>query len=145
MDNQNYEQPQTQPQQPVQQVPQAPEYQYQQPEVAQVSESNTGTTLCIISLCLYFGVPVLAGILSSIFSSGDITDADDGVAVVGSLLSGSSYIAAWVLAIVARVKYKSNFGKVLIIVYAVLLALLVIAAILLVVMCYTMCNNCQID
>ena len=124
MDNQNFEQP-------------------QRPAVAPQKGSNPSTTLCVISLCLYFGAPVLGGILSSIAGSGDISDANSVFVTIISMLTGSSYIAAWVLAIVACAKYKSTFGKVLVIVYSVLLALFVIGVILLVVMCYSIMQDCN--
>ena len=60
-----------------------------------------------------------------------------------SLLTGAGFIAAWVLVIVARVKCKDTFSKVLLIVYLVLLGLEIIAVILFIVACAYLVSSCN--
>ena len=66
--------------------------------------------------------------------SGDISGATADVYGVMIPLDFASYIAAWVLAIISRVKYKNRFSLVLIIIYGSLLALSVIGIIALICM-----------
>ena len=62
---------------------------------------------------------------------------------VATTITGLANLAAWVLMIIVRVKYRHNtFGKVLMIVYLVLLALLVIACIILFVTCINCIRSC---
>ena len=96
-------------------------------------------------MILYFGVPLFTGIITGIFSTGDISNTYEVLYSILSLLSGASWIAAWVLVIVARVKYKNTFSLVLLIIYLVLLALLIIGTIILIVACASWLSSCQID
>ena len=63
--------------------------------------------------------------------SGDISGATADAYGVMIPLDFAFYIAAWVLAILSRVKYKNRFSLVLIIIYGSLLALSVIGIIVL--------------
>ena len=63
--------------------------------------------------------------------NGDISGATADAYGVMIPLDIVSYIAAWVLAIISRVKYKNRFSLVLIIIYGALFALSVIGIIVL--------------
>ncbi len=63
--------------------------------------------------------------------SGDISGATADAYGVMIPLDIASYIAAWALSIISRVKYKNRFSLVLIIIYGSLLALSVIGIIVL--------------
>ena len=78
----------------------------------------------------------------------DYIDGSTVIDVINSILYslvGAADIAAWVLVIVARVKYKNTFSLVLLIIYLVLLALFVIGTIILVVACISWLQSCHID
>ena len=135
MENQNNIQPQMQ-------QPQYMQPQYMQPVPPQPKDS-TPTVLCVISLCLYFLAPVICGVISGIFESGDIESINEAVSVAFTLIYGLSYIGAWVLAIVARVKYKTTFSKVLLILYGVLTGLVIIGFVLLFMACAAICGDCN--
>ena len=150
---QNY-QPQGQPVQPIYQDP----AQYQQPvqypspyfqgtQEEMADRKKKANTLCIISLLLR-AVPYITGIITafierfnSITNLSEITTTLTGII---SFATGGTYIASWVLLIIARVKYKeSRFAKVLMIVYICELVVTVIAVIILVVWCMIVCQGCQ--
>ncbi len=78
---------------------------------------NKGTTLCIISLICMFVAPLLIFIIGASFMSGDISGATADAYGMITLLDIAAYIAAWVLAIVSRAKFKNRFSLVLLIVY----------------------------
>ena len=92
---------------------------------------NKGTKLCIISLLCMFLTPIVIFLIAGNFMSGDISGATAGAYGVMIPLDIASYIVAWVLAIISRVKYKNTFSLVLIIIYGSLLALSVIGIIVL--------------
>ena len=72
------------------------------------------------------------------------TKALDAITSISTCLMGASYIAAWVLMILVRVKYKKNkFGFILMIIYLILLALTVIAIIILIASCISCLNDCH--
>ena len=125
-----------------QQIQPAEPMQVQQPSVG---GSNTGTILCIISLICKLAAPVAAGIAVFILDYIDGSTVIDVINSIVYLLVGAADIAAWVLVIVARVKYKNTFSLVLLIIYLVLLALFVIGTIILVVACISWLQSCQID
>ena len=91
---------------------------------------KTANKLCIISLILMFGMPV---IMFFVFSgNGDIsgsTAAAHRLAVTADIIC---YVTAWVLAIISRAKYKTRFSLVLLIIYGSLLALSFLGFILLI-------------
>ncbi len=92
---------------------------------------NKGTKLCVISLICMFLAPIVIFLIAGRFMSGDISGATADAYGVMIPLDIASYIVAWVLAIISRVKYKTRFSLILIIVYGSLLALSVIGIIVL--------------
>ena len=92
---------------------------------------NKGTRLCVISLICMFLAPIVIFLIAGRFMNGDISGATADAYGVMIPLDIVSYIAAWVLAIISRVKYKNRFSLVLIIIYGSLLALSVIGIIVL--------------
>ena len=87
---------------------------------------NKGTRLCVISLLCMFLAPIVIFLIAGTFMSGDISGTTASAYGVMIPLDIASYIAAWILAIISRVKYKNRFSLVLIIIYGSLLALSVI-------------------
>lgn len=165
---QQYQPPYQSPyQQPVQQAYQQP-YQQMPPQYTapaypagqQLSEldmmtpqerserNKKATILCIISLGLHFLPEVLTGAFSAIVEeisktagSGSFSDMYAGIT---SILLGGTYIASWVLMIMARVKYKENkFAKILMWVYIAILAVSILAVILIIAMCAYIIKDCQ--
>ena len=106
-----------------------------------------GNILCFISLGLMLLSYITSGILGGIVDSmGSITDSYESTSVLSTVLStllGGSYIGSWVCMIIARVKYKNTFSKVLMWIYIGILALSVIAVVILIAMCAYMCKDCQ--
>lgn len=92
---------------------------------------NKGTLLGIISLFCMFVAPIFVFIIASLFMSGDISGITGAAYGVMILLDIVLFIAAWVLAIISRVKYKSVFGLVLIIIYGILLVLSILGIVVL--------------
>lgn len=78
-----------------------------------------------------FLAPLVIFMIAGNFMSGDISGATADAYGVMIPLDIASYIVAWVLAIISRVKYKNRFSLILIIVYGSLLALSVIGIIVL--------------
>lgn len=92
---------------------------------------NKGTILCIISLLCAFVAPTVVFIIAGFFMNGDIswgTGAAYGVMIPIDIVL---FIAAWVLAIISRVKYKNIFSLVLIVIYGVFLVFSVLGIIIL--------------
>ena len=165
-----YQQPvQQQVQQPVYQQPAYEQYYQQtyqpQPQYVQGNNATLGinqtdlytpaeqserrkkaTILCIISLVCQFAPEVIGGVLSGIIESLDDLSSSslEPLTYISSMIVGGTYIASWVLMIIARVKYKeSKFAKVLMWVYIGILAASVIAIVLIVAMCAYMLKDCQ--
>ena len=92
---------------------------------------NKGTKLCVISLLCMFLAPIVIFLIAGRFMSGDISGATAAAYGVMIPLDIASYVAAWVLAIISRVKYKNRFSMVLIIIYGSLFALSVVGIIVL--------------
>ena len=88
--------------------------------------SNKGTLLCVLSLLCMFLAPIIIFIIGAAFMSGDISGATADAYAGIFFWDGVSYIAAWVLAIVSRARYKNKFSLVLLIVYGALLGLSII-------------------
>lgn len=96
------------------------------------SKDKEATTLCISSLIAYF-FPNIIAILVSFFQSATGNTFFSGIA---SILNGISFLVAWVLMIIVRVKYPQNaFGKVLMWVYIGFLLMGLIAFIVIIVAC----------
>ncbi|MBR3342222.1 MAG: hypothetical protein IKG30_11460 [Clostridiales bacterium] len=168
---QQYQQPYQQYQQPYQQpYPQPYPQQYQQvqqgymdPQYAanqkltatdlmtpeELSDRRKKATIfCIISLALHFIPGFISGTLTSIVENITETSSNfnsaEPVSLLISILFGGSYIASWVLMIIARVKYKeSKFAKVLMWVYIGILAAGILAVVLIIAMCAYMLKDCQ--
>ena len=157
---QQYQQPyQQQYQQPYQQQVQ-PQYMAQPYQAAPLSDIDMmsqeqkssrrkiANILCFISLGLHFLPSVLTGTLSSILEKiGELSSSSSAVEPVTAIMStliGGSYIASWVLVIIARIKFKeSKFAKILIWVYIGILAAAIICVILVIAMCAYMLKDCQ--
>ena len=90
---------------------------------------NKGTLLCIISLVCMFVLPVIFLLISG--GNGDISGATARAQGIMIRLDICSYLAAWILAIVSRAKYKNTFSLVLLIIYGSILALSIIGAVIL--------------
>ena len=105
-------------------------------------DNRKGNILCFISMACMFGVPILSGLIGAVVSSGDIENSNSALMSIISLLAGGSDIAAWVLVIIARARYKNKFSKVLLIIYIVILALAVIAFIILILACASCVRDC---
>ena len=129
---------------PVQATPEQPSV--EQPSVEQPQETYPNVRkLCIISLICYIIPHLIGGIggsfLSTIINTAHLSDMEDlssaasGFMIALEGLIGGSYIAAWVLMIIARVKNKRDtFAKVLMIVYIVMAVVAVIAVIVLIIL-----------
>lgn len=108
-------------------------------------ERKEGNKLGIISLCLYFGAPVVSFILSLIvgFIAGVTKTTTYSISPLTTLigsLSGIAGLAAYVVMIVGRIKYpKNTLCKVVMWIYIVLLILCILAFILLIAFCYITC------
>lgn len=103
--------------------------------------------LCFISLALMILPEIISGIIGGISDVLDEVQAgyQSGSVIIQILLggSGAAYIASWVLMLIARIKYKTTFSKVLMWVYIALLALTVIGIILIVAMCAWLIKDCH--
>ena len=113
---------------------------------AQVPEPKSyEKLLCFLSLGLYVFGPTASGIPMYIVESMNLqTDVSSPIFSVLSSFGSVTYIAAWVLMIIARVKYKKSvFAKVLMWVYIGMLVAAVILVIVLVATCINALNNCN--
>ena len=90
---------------------------------------SDGKKLCLLSLFFMFIAPIIIFLIAGRFMNGDISGATAGAYSVMIPLDFISYIAAWVLAIISRARYKNKFSLVLIIIYALLLVLSIIGVI----------------
>ena len=149
-------------QQPVYQQQMQPQYMVQQPYQAdkkiteydlmtpaeQAARRKNATILCLISLGLHFIPETISGFLTSVLEKISEASSVSNVSEIGtiliSLLFGGSYIASWVLMILARVKYKeSKFAKVLMWVYIGILAAGILAFILVIATCAYILKDCH--
>ena len=150
-------------QQPVQQPVYQPAYQ-PQPQYVQGNKATLGiqqadlytpaeqserrkkaTVLCVISLVCQFAPELITGVFSGIAESlDDLSSSLEPLTYATSMVALGTYVASWVLMIIARVKYKeSKFAKVLMWVYIGILAASVIAIVLVIAMCAYMLKDCQ--
>jgi hypothetical protein len=91
---------------------------------------------CLLSIACYIGGPILAFILGLI-------ENEIGVTFILSRLASLLPLAAYGLAIYAKVKYpKSQFAKVLLIIYLVIFVLAIIAVVIFIVSCLNALENC---
>ena len=160
MENNNYSQetqPQAQPvqyQQPVQQpvYTQYPQ-QYSVPQALPVVDPEAkekikkGNILCFISLACYVAPSIIGGILNSVTDSFEnlqqgLTGSSYSLSsLVSSSVMTAAYIAAWVLVIIARTKYKNTFSKVLLWIYIGTLVLGIIALVVVIAFCLFACGK----
>lgn len=90
---------------------------------------NKATIWCVLSLILYFVVPVVFGFFASFLEA-----LAEGLSYIMLFFSLASRIAAYVFMIMARVKYPDNkFAKILMWIYIVLFAFTLLLVILIVV------------
>lgn len=94
-----------------------------------IMNNKNANILCIISLILNFIMPVVTFLIVAILTKGDILGATAAAYEGINLVEIVSYIAAWALVIIARVKYKSKFAQNLLIIYGILHVLGVIGVI----------------
>lgn len=112
-----------------------------------VVDNHKANVLCTISLLLYFSGPVIALMLYLIIatasSSTDVLDVLYGVLSGTLAISSVTGLAAYVLMIVARVKYpKSIYAKVIMWIYIVFFILGIIAFAALIIYCGWYTGNC---
>lgn len=118
------------------------------PAEERAARKKKATILCVISLILQFAPYVLMGIFESILDTSATTTASNiSSASVGAQIllyaMGGTYVASWVLMIIARAKYsESVFAKVLMWVYLGILSIGVIGTILLIAMCAAIVRSC---
>ena len=111
-------------------------------------DNQKANIMCVISLVCHFIVPFLGSFLlggmTSSFSETNDVSAGSTITSLFSLIVSCSYLASWVLMIIVRVKYKNNtFGKVIMWIYIILLALGIIAVIILIVTCVNIIRECN--
>lgn len=116
----------------------------QKPVYISDEDDHKANILCVISLCCMFVVPLITtGIIALVGDASFDETLSSFAGSVATTITGLANLAAWVIMIIVRVKYRHNtFGKVLMIVYLVLLALLVIACIILFVTCINCIRSC---
>ena len=85
---------------------------------------------CIISLLCKFVLPIVVFLCSNM--NGDISGTTAAAYALMIPIDAAASVAAWVLAIIARVRYKSTFSLVLIIIYSILFVLAFVVNILVV-------------
>ena len=144
-----YQQPQYQPQPQQFMAQQQPAYWQTNPN-ARVAEEDPSArkkkanTLCFISLGLSFIPYVMSFLMVLLGEFSDVSKYKSSNFLIDIMVSlmGASYIASWVMMIIARVKYKESvFAKVLMWVYIGTAALGVIAVIAFIAWCVSQCSN----
>ncbi|MCR4618449.1 MAG: hypothetical protein K5669_09745 [Lachnospiraceae bacterium] len=118
-----------------------------QPEAsAEPSESKKlERLLCFLSLGLYILGPSVISIPLYLLEIVGVSETPvmSVLSSIGSALGSISYIAAWVLMIIARVKFKKSvFAKVLMWVYIGIFAVSVLAVIILIISCIEFLRSC---
>ena len=144
--NQYEQQPQMNPNQYVQQPQMNPPHRQQPPVQSDQPEDNhVPNILCIISLVCMFVVPIISFIVLDLMDGSSMSEKLlNLISNVATCIMGASYLVAWILMIIVRAKYKKNkFGLILMIIYLIMLALTVIAAIILVASCISCLRDCK--
>ncbi|MBO7451129.1 MAG: hypothetical protein J6U54_12270 [Clostridiales bacterium] len=104
--------------------------------------AKLATRFCIISLCCHLVGPVIASILGVIGAA--MGDSSESMSSLASLIAGPTFTASIVFMIIARVKNKkSTFGKVLMWIYIVEVALLVVAVIAMIIFFIWLAQTCN--
>ena len=105
-------------------------------------QNKKANILCFISLGCMFGLPTLLVLIDRIILHFDLQN--ELIVTCFSALSALSVLAAYVLMIIVRVKYrKSRFGFALMIIYIVLTALSVLVTVLLFILCSASIEACS--
>lgn len=113
----------------------APPVQEESPE-----DKKKAHNLCWISLILMYGLSAIRFVLAKIGAARLLLSASDSL----DTIAGLTAIAAFIIMIIVRVKYPKNvFGKVLMIIYIVQIALAVLGFFLLAAMCGSALRNCR--
>ena len=101
------------------------------------NDSKTERLLCIASLIFMFVFPTVMDISCRIFMTDNITGTNKVIVGILGTIHSVLYITAWVLAVVARVKYKGTFSLVLLIIYGIFLVVGIIGIIaFIILLCY---------
>lgn len=109
------------------------------------TRKKNATTLCVISLILMYGFPIIVGVIAGFIGTLNSNASDIMYNVFGSFSSLSS-IAAIVLMIVARAKYpESKFANVLMIIYIIQVAIFIMMGIIFLIACNTLMASCGQD
>ena len=110
-------------------------------------KTKKGNILCFISLACYLAPSIIGGILSAVTDSFEklqqgLTGSSYSLSsLVSSSVMTAAYIAAWVLVIIARTKYKNTFSKVLLWIYIGTLVLGIIALVAVIAFCLFACGK----
>lgn len=118
------------------------------PTAEERANRRVANILCFISIALKVIPYFLYGTLSGATNAFDGLDQDsyEAMEVLISIVAGGlglSYIASWVLVLIARIKYKTTFSKVLLWIYIGILAVTIIGVVLIVAMCAYMLKDCR--
>ena len=110
-------------------------------------DNHKANMYCVASLLCTFVIPLatmmVSGVLVNVFVSVDNDTTTSLLSSAVSTISGLSHLAGWVLMIITRVRFpKNKFGKVLMIVYLSLLALVVIGIVVLIISCIKCLQDC---
>lgn len=107
-----------------------------------------GNLLCFISLALYIVPYVLSSFLSGVTNSiSNLASDNHGMAEMLTYVltgaTGGTYIASWVLVIIARIKYKCTFSKVLLWIYIGMLIATIVMLIVAIAACALLAKSCS--
>lgn len=127
---------------------QATNQENQNQNTATQDESKMALRYVLISLAVRYVPVVASGLIGSVMytvSGGNNSDiVSNPLGAIAPLLIGPGYIASWVLAIIARTKYKkAKSPKVLLIVYIIELILGLVAIAFVVFMFVTILESCR--
>ena len=100
-----------------------------------INGMKNDTFFCVLSLICMYGLGTISALLNWLTDS-----------TFGAMLSGITRLgplAAWVLVIYAKIKYKnSKFAKILLIIYIIQLVAVIIFGIFIIVSCLKIANDC---
>ena len=92
-------------------------------------QNSIANILCIVSLLLLLAVPTVLGIAAAQYD-------DQLMDLAAFNFSALSIFVAWIIMVVVRVKYKENtFGKILMWIYIIIVAVAVVAIVLIIAAC----------
>lgn len=100
-----------------------------------INGMKNDTFFCVLSLICMYGLGIISALLNWLTDS-----------TIGAMLRGITSlgpIAAWVLVLFARIRYKdSKFAKILLIIYIIQLVVVIIFGIFIIVSCLKIANDC---